>query len=137
MRPTNLGRYAIAAALAIALLGLAWQTIALRGRLASQDVALATIVHSHFDHVSMTPDPANPVAAKVLYARDGSWIYVIADQPGGTVRVLATSAAGTADIGALVPSGQTATLFVHPAARIRTVVLERSGARVAYATLKY
>ncbi|MGR4064889.1 MAG: zf-HC2 domain-containing protein [Vulcanimicrobiaceae bacterium] len=137
LRPSPIGRYAIAAAIAIALLGLAWQTIALRARLDDQDLALVTIVHSHFNHVSMTPNPVDPVAAKILYARDGSWVYVIADRPGGTVHAMATSPAGTTDLGALAPTGQTATLLAHPTQRIRTIVLERNGSAVASAILKY
>lgn len=95
------------------------------------------MVHSHFNHVSMSPESANPVAAKILYARDGSWIYIIADKPGGLLHAIAHTEAGAADLGALGSSGETATLLVHPRERIRSITLQRAGTDVASATLAY
>jgi hypothetical protein len=134
----NLLPFALAAAFALAFLGLGWQTLVLQQRLKTEDVALVTMVHSHFNHVSMSPESANPVAAKILYARDGSWIYIIADKPGGALHAIAhTEAGGVADLGALGSSGETATLLVHPRERIRSITLQRAGADVASATLAY
>ena len=117
-------RFALAAAVALILLGfgLADARVA-RQRLAAEDVALVTMVHSHFNHVSMSPQSANPVAAKILYARDGSWIYIIADKPGGPLHAIADTAAGADDLGVLASAGETATLLVHPRERIRSIVL--------------
>lgn len=129
--------FALAAVFALAFLALGWKTLALRGQLAADDLALVTVVHSHFNHVSMTPRSANPVAAKVLYARDGSWLYVIADKPGGTLRVVARTTAGSAALGVLAASGQTAGLLVRPPARVESLVLQREGTTVASATLVY
>jgi hypothetical protein len=134
----NLLPFALAAAFALAFLGLGWQTLVLQQRLKTEDVALVTMVHSHFNHVSMSPESANPVAAKILYARDGSWIYIIADKPGGALHAIAhTEAGGVADLGALGSAGETATLLVHPRERIRSITLQRAGADVASATLAY
>jgi anti-sigma factor RsiW len=133
----NLFRYAVAAALALVFLGLGLQTLLLRGRLASDDVALVTMVHSHFNHVSMSPESANPVAAKILYARDGAWVYIIADKPGGSLHALARTASATTDLGALASSGQTATLLVRPRERIQSITLQRAGTSVASARLVY
>ncbi len=130
-------RFALAAAVALIFLGLGWQTLVLQQRLKAEDVALITMVHSHFNHVSMAPESANPVAAKILYARDGSWIYIIADKPGGSLRAVAQTAAGTVDLGALASAGETATLLVHPRERIRAVILQRAGTDVASAKLGY
>jgi len=129
--------FALAAAFALAFLGLGWQALVLRERLQSEDVALVTMVHSHFNHVSMNPQSASPVAAKILYARDGSWIYIIADKPGGTLHAIARTALGSTDLGALMSTGETATLLVHPRERIVSVTLQRAGADVASATLAY
>jgi hypothetical protein len=134
---TSLFPFALAAAFALAFLGLGWQALVLRERLQSDDVALVTMVHSHFNHVSMAPESANPVAAKILYARDGSWIYIIADKPGGALHAIARTAAATTDLGALTSSGETATLLVHPRERIRSIVLQRAGTNVASAKLTY
>jgi len=129
--------FALAAAFALAFLGLGWQALVLRERLAGEDVALVTMVHSHFNHVSMSPESANPVAAKILYARDGSWIYIIADKPGGLLHAIAHTAAGTADLGALASAGETATLLVRPRERIRSITLQRAGTNVASSRLIY
>ena len=129
--------FALAAAFALAFLGLGWQGLVLRERLQSEDVALVTMVHSHFNHVSMSPESANPVAAKILYARDGSWIYIIADKPGGSLHAVAETATGTIDLGILTSMGETASLLVHPHERIRSIALLRAGTNVASAKLAY
>ena len=141
-RPSSFHRsaflgWAVAAMLALAVLALGWQTLTMRGRLAAQDVALVTLVHSHFNHVSTAPQSASPVAAKILYARDGSWIYIIADKPGAGVRALARTPSGLRDLGPLTGSARTATLLVRPRDRIRSVVLQRNGTTVASAILVY
>ncbi|MGB8520168.1 MAG: hypothetical protein WCD38_08385 [Candidatus Tumulicola sp.] len=133
----NFFRFAVAAVIALTLIGLGWQTLLLRGRLATEDVALVTMVHSHFNHVSMTPESAYPVAAKILYARDGSWIYIIADKPRGPLHAIAEMATGTMDLGVLASAGETATLLIHPHERIRSIILRRAGTSVASATLAY
>ena len=100
-------------------------------------MALVTMVHSHFNHVSMSPQSANPVAAKILYARDGSWIYIIADKPGGALQAIAHTTAGDNDLGALTSTGETSTLLVHPHERVQSIVLQRDGTNVASAKLTY
>ena len=130
-------RFALAAAVALILLGLGWQTLVLHQRLKAEDVALVTMVHSHFNHVSMAPESANPVAAKILYARDGSWIYVIADEPGDSLHAIAEMATGTVDLGALTSTGETASLLVRPRGRIESITLQRAGTNVAAARLTY
>ncbi len=136
-RRASLFPFALAAAFALAFLGVGWQALVLRERQADEDVALVTMVHSHFNHVSMTPESVNPVAAKILYARDGSWIYIIADKPGGPLHAIAHMAAGAADLGTLESAGETATLLVHPRERIRSITLQRAGTDVASAKLAY
>jgi anti-sigma-K factor RskA len=129
--------FAIAAAIALVFLGLGWQTLVLQQRLKTEDVALVTMVHSHFNHVSMAPESASPVAAKILYARDGSWMYIIADKPGGSLHAIAETATGTIDLGPLTSTGETASLLLHPRQRIRSVLLQRAGTNVASARLTY
>jgi len=139
-RSSFAGRYgglALAAGFALAVLALGWQTLAFRARVSSDDLALATIVHSHFNHVTMTPESSHIVAAKVLYARDGSWLYIIVDEPGGRLRAKARTALGTSDLGLLRNSSRIATLLVRPLQRIEAVTLQRDGTDVASATLEY
>lgn len=130
-------RFALAAAVALIFLGLGWQTLVLQQRLKAEDIALVTMVHSHFNHVSMSPESENPVAAKILFARDGSWIYIIADKPGGSLHAIAETPTGTIDLGVLTSTGETASLLVHPRERIRSMVLQRAGQNVASARLTY
>ncbi len=130
-------RFALAAAIALIVLGFGWKTLVLQQRLKAEDVALVTMVHSHFNHVSMAPESANPVAAKILYARDGSWIYIIADKPGGSLHAIARTTAGASDLGVLLSTGETATLLAHPRNRILSITLQRAGANVASANLAY
>ena len=136
-RRASLLPFALAAAFALVFLGFGWQALVLRERLAADDVALVTMVHSHFNHISMSPQSANPVAAKILYARDGSWIYIIADKPGGILHAIAHTAARSVDLGALASTGETATLLLHPRERIRSITLQRAGLDVASGTLAY
>jgi anti-sigma factor ChrR (cupin superfamily) len=130
-------RYAVAAALVLALLNAGWQSFRFHREIAVEDVALSTLVHSHFNHVSMTSLLAGPLAAKILYARDGSWIYVIADRPGGALRALGYGAGKALDFGTMPSDGKTAALMVHPRSRVRRIVLERGNVPVAEATLAY
>ena len=130
-------RFALAAAVALIFLGLGWRTLVLQERLKTEDVALVTMVHSHFNHVSMSPESPNPVAAKILYARDGSWMYIIADKPGGSLHAIAETARGTVDLGVLTSTGETASLLVRPSERIRSMLLQRAGTNVASAKLAY
>lgn len=135
-RSSSFWQYAIAAVFALAFLGAGFEALRLHGRLADEDLALATVVHSHFNHVSMTPISGSAIAAKVLYARDGSWVYVIADRPGAELHVLSIGAAGRTDLGALHSDGQTASLLIRPASRIQSIALQRDGVAVAAAMLK-
>jgi hypothetical protein len=130
-------RYAVAAALVLALLNAGWQSFRFHREIAVEDVALSTLVHSHFNHVSMTPLVAGPLAAKILYARDGSWIYVIADRPGGALRALGYGAGKSLNFGTMPSDGKTARLMVRPRSRMRRIVLERGDVPVAEATLAY
>jgi len=129
---------AVAAALLFAL-GTSWyQTGILRGKLHAQELATATLVHSHFLHVTMRTAPsAGPLAAKVVYARDGSWLYILVDRPGGTIDATATIAGKPWAAGRIGNDGDTATLFVHPPGRPNSVQLTRDGLPVASVVLVY
>jgi hypothetical protein len=129
--------WAFAAVLVLALLAFGWQTVVLRERIGRQDLALATLVHSHFNHVSMTPAAGNSIEAKILYARNGSWIYILVDKPNAPLRAVAQTPAGTMNLGTLERSGDVATLMRHPRVRVSSVTLVRGDATVASAVLVY
>jgi hypothetical protein len=97
--------------------------------------AIKTIAASHFLHATFASLVPGAPTAKVLYARDGSWYYVIVDDNVADCHVVARSAGGDVDGGSLVAGTQTSTLFVHPAVRPRSLELVRGGRVIATATL--
>jgi hypothetical protein len=128
---------ALAAALVLALAGAGWQTLRINRATAAHELVLATIVHSHFRHVSMTSQLPEPFGAKVLYAPDGSWIYVAADHPAGALHAVGRSAHGAIELGALQAEGASATLLVRPRERIDAIELRSGDATAAAANLAY
>ena len=78
---------------------------------ASQDALLA-MIHSHFNHAQFVPagSPRAP-SAKVVYAHDRSWLFVLAD---GSERYAVYAINGTAStrLGDLQPEGSTSSLYV-------------------------
>jgi hypothetical protein len=81
---------------------------------ARTDVALAAIASSHFGHTTLASEPG--VVAKVLYARDGAWYYVVASGAPRNAHVMLRRGATARDIGTL-DAGNPATLFVRGAGR--------------------
>ncbi len=104
---------------------------------AGDERALERIATSHFRHASFIGREAGAPVAKVLYARDGAWIYVVVDARDCACRVVAHSENGTHDLGPLHEHGATKTLFNDGAGRPVTLELMRGGQRVADATLIY
>jgi hypothetical protein len=133
--------FATAAALLLAV-GLAGGALVERSsdvaETARESAILATIASSHFNHVTLTARaPAAPIS-KVLYARNGAWIYLIVDSASCDCRVAVRSAAGVQDAGQLDVRGSTATLFVRGLSRPEAVELRDASGRVlASAKLVY
>ncbi len=145
-RPLHASRFPrsfIAAAAAVVLaVGLAGGALLQRSaqlRDAAHDSAIvATIATSHFNHASfIARNQAAPVS-KVLYARDGRWLYVLIDGAACACHVVALSPAGERDLGKPETRGSTATLFARTVARPTSLELrDGSGRIVAVATLRY
>lgn len=132
-------RLAALAAVAVLGLGIAgWQDVVLTRQRASADLALAAIVHGHFSHAGFTPGAAGAPAAKVLYARDGAWLYLVVDRPEAGLRLLA-EAPGAAPrlLGVTRASGAVATLYVERPGRVGRLVLEDARGTVGTATPSY
>ena len=133
--------YATAAALLLAV-GVGGGALIERSadvRQAEHDSAvLATIATSHFNHTTLTARaPAAPVT-KVLYARDGAWLYVVIDGTTCDCRVVLRSSDGERDLGRPIVRGSTATLFVTDAARPNSIELvAQRGQIVSSAKLVY
>jgi hypothetical protein len=131
--------WGLAAAAAFALLiGGGWQNYHMNLALQSQDVILAQLVHSHFNHVSLTTSSSDSgFGAKALYARDGSWVYLIVDHAPASLHVIGTSAGGKRDLGEPTHSDGVATLFLHPAERLTHLDIIVDGTPVATGNLVY
>jgi anti-sigma factor RsiW len=74
--------------------------------------ALVAMVGSHFNHAQFAPvGGQHAVPAKVIYARDRHWVFIIAT---GTVRyrVYAVAPSGAKYLGDLRPQGSSSTLYV-------------------------
>jgi hypothetical protein len=103
-------------------------------QLARTDAALGAIASSHFGHTTLTSE-AN-VVAKVLYARDGSWMYVVAENAPRGAHVVLRSGAASRDLGAL-DAGAPATLFVRAPGRAAEISVLAGDRVVAHGTPAY
>jgi hypothetical protein len=78
--------------------------------LASTNTALAALASSHFGHTTLTGK--QHAVAKAIYARDGSWYYVIAEHVPAGSHVFVYHGETYRDLGALSTT-EPATLFVR------------------------
>jgi hypothetical protein len=143
MRPgRSLAPWAALAAAVILSLGITtghlWQenhslqTMAFR-----TDAVLATIATSHFKHVSLTPRAQGVPPAKVLYAPDRSWIYLVVDAVACNCRLEARYGDGFRNLGAPRSNDFTSTLFVKNTGRPTSVrLIGASGEVIADADLQ-
>jgi hypothetical protein len=132
----SFARVALTAACAGLVLGILATFLSFTLRPNNTQPALLAMVHSHFNHAQFAPvaSQSGP-PAKVIYARDKSWVFIVAD---GSLRysVYAISPTGATLLGNLEPQGTSSTLYVdHPPAatsielRDGTTVLERAALR--------
>ena len=93
-------------------------------QLARTDTALGAIASSHFGHTTLTAQPG--VVAKALYARDGAWMYVVAENAPRGAHVVLRSGAVSRDVGTL-DAGAPATLFVRAPGRVGEITVVAVG----------
>ena len=104
------------------------------GQVARTDTALSAIASSHFAHTTLTSEPG--VVAKALYARDGSWVYVVAQNAPSGAHVVVRSGAATRDLGEL-SAGAPATLFVRDPGRAADISVIAGDRVVAHGAPAY
>lgn len=92
---------------------------------ASHDAAQVAMLHSHFNHAQFA---GNGPLGKVLYARDGSWYYVVVEG-SHKYAVDGVGSSGTSPLGTTSPRDGTSELFVPHSVRFRRIEL-RDGANV-------
>jgi hypothetical protein len=102
--------------------------------LARTDAALGAIASSHFGHTTLASEPN--VVAKVLYARDGSWIYIVAQNAPPGAHVVLGRGAASRDLGAL-DAGAPATLFVRAPGRAAEISVLAGDRVVAHGAPAY
>lgn len=118
---------AIAAAFLIGSLPSAYLMHRANDDASTRALAMTALVHSHFLHAPFVPLAQDAPAAKLIYARDGSWLYVVAAAPQALTVV---GEPGDRVLGTLEPAGNAAALFVeHPGAR--SIELREGPRRVA------
>jgi hypothetical protein len=99
--------------------------------------AATAMLAGHFGHAPLRALKAGAPIAKVVYPREGGWLYVIV-APGATELDVAVAARGRRQrIASLRPSETTRTLFLHYPGRVDEVELLQAGAPVARAHVVY
>ncbi len=103
------------------------------------DALRTTLVHSHFLHVGMTARSTPPLGAKVLYANDGAWAWIVIDRADCRCTVVGYRGTSTIALGEPEVKGTTSELYVPAAARLTRIVLAArgDGSPLAEADLTY
>jgi hypothetical protein len=136
-RRRRAGAVAVAAAFVVGLLPsiyLVPRTIESGKQTRAQSRVLASLVHSHFLHAPFVSISQGALGAKAIYARDGSWVYLVADAPRA---LMVRTEPGDKTIGTLQPDGNAASLYFTNTARIRAIVLYDGSRAVARVALVY
>lgn len=131
-------RGAVAAAF-IAGLILAGSTLGLlhQAQNRNDDVrAQLAMTHAHFGHVQLTPLAEGAPAAKVIFARDRSWLYAIVDDGRAAFQLVGVDAAGRHVLGTLAGHGSTSSLFVDKLPEVSQVELVSGDRAIARGMLK-
>jgi len=101
---------------------------------ADRESAVAAIVSSHFSHAPFQPLAPGAPKAKLLYARNGRWVYAVA-QTGKPLLLKAQAGGAEVPLGTLRVLGRSAELFVRDAGRARSFVLNDGRRDVERVTL--
>lgn len=127
---------AVAAAFVIGLLPWGW-TVTQRHPTESGQPAIDAMLVGHFVHAPLLPLHTGAPSAKVIYAREGGWIYVLAAGGADSLDV-ATVTGGRVDVvAALASSDATRAAFVKIPGRVDSVELLENGKPIAAAHLVY
>ena len=99
---------------------------------AARSAATLAMIQSHFTHVQFMPVTPGAPNAKVIYARNGTWIYVIVS---GAHRYQVRTNGGSI-LGTTEPSGATSELWVRSPPRATVLELRDSRLILERARLK-
>ncbi len=142
----QLRSYVAALALVAAIVGLAFAGFrivefeaALRGddiALRGDETALRLMARMPFVVLELTPQSDLAPKAKLLYARDGSWAYVLIEGNADRLHVGLTRGGKEQDLGPPVQRGDVASLLVAQPGKAQRVSLRDPSGIVASAALK-
>ena len=128
---------ALVLGLALSVFQVSRQNHDLRVALDGDDRAFSTLTHSHFRHAEFSKVMPDSPSAKVLYARDGSWFYVVIDGARPDLHVVGATAGSTHDYGVAGVHGHTSTLFAERAGHLATIELRQGTSTVGVAAPQY
>lgn len=124
---------ALAAIAAAFILGL----LVPKGVSPPQPAVETAMLEGHFLHAAFVPDIAGAPAAKVIYARDGAWYYVLVAAASRPLHVVLVSGTARHDVASIAPGSSTRSAFIRENGRFDAVEIDDDGAAVATAKLVY
>jgi hypothetical protein len=127
---------AVAAAFVLGLLPWGWTMTQPRSNDAAQP-AIDAMLAGHFVHAPLLPLQAGAPPAKVIYAREGGWIYVLVGAGSSSLDIATVSGGRIAVVAALAPSKATRASFVKIAERVDAVELLQNGKPISAAQIVY
>jgi hypothetical protein len=124
---------ALAAGLVFALSHGSESDATLRG----DELTMSALAHGAFGQVPLVAGTEPAPDGRVLYAKDGSWIFVLVEGSAGRLHLALSAPGGLRDFGPLLQRPGVATLFVPSAHRPLRVSLRDGSTDVASAEPKY
>lgn len=142
-RPQNQAPAWIAALAAAFVIGLLpWVVTSLRERDAidsahQQQLAMRAMLAGHFVHAPFVARVPGAPAAKVVYAREGGWLYVIVAPGSDPLDVVVVSGATLTKVASLPAARAVRSAFINQPARVEQIELRDKGVPVAAAHIVY
>lgn len=99
--------------------------------------ALTAMLGGHFSHAPFISRQAGAPVAKVVYAREGGWLYVIAAPGNDALTIAVTRGSVQSRVGSMAPDAGVRSAFVTVAGRVDSVELVEAGRTIASAHLAY
>lgn len=109
----------------------------IHGTEVAQSAATAAMLSGHFAHAPFVARMPGAPAAKVIYAREGGWIYVIAAPGTDSLAIAVTRAGRQRQVGALPIASAVRAGFIPLSGRIDSVELLDHGVTIASARIVY
>jgi hypothetical protein len=97
--------------------------------------AMSAMLAGHFVHAPLLPLSADAPAGKVIYAREGGWIYVIVAAGAVPLDIDVVSAGTRTRVASLEASAQTRAAFIRTPGAIQSVELLQGSAAIAQAKI--